>query len=173
MLVVHRVVIETPLYGPLDVGTRTMSTEAILEANGSRRSPASSFVDRHLMMDKRRLVSIVDDDESIRESLPDLLRQFGYATQAFASAEAFLSSDAVSHTACLLLDVAMPGMSGPDLQQELKRRRVTAPIIFITAQGDSQIRSQLLAQGAADLLSKPFSENELMQALDSALRTRS
>ena len=72
-------------------------------------------------MAKRSLVSVVDDDESVRESLPDLLRQFGFAAQAFSSAEAFLASEVVSETSCLILDVAMPGMSGPDLQQELRR----------------------------------------------------
>ena len=87
------------------------------------------------MMDKRSLVSVVDDDESVRESLPDLLRQFGFAVQAFSSAEAFLASDFVSQTRCLLLDIAMPGMSGPDLQQELTRRRQKIPIVFITAHG--------------------------------------
>ena len=74
------------------------------------------------MMDKRSLVSIVDDDESVRESLPDLLRQCGYAVEAFSSAEAFLASDVVSATNCLLLDIAMPGMSGPELQWTLKQR---------------------------------------------------
>ena len=94
-----------------------------------RQSGASSTV-----MGKRSLVSVVDDDESVRESLPDLLRQFGFAAQAFSSAEAFLASDVVSETSCLLLDIAMPGMSGPDLQQELIRRRQEIPIVFITAQ---------------------------------------
>ena len=84
--------------------------------------------------DARSLVSVVDDDESVRESLPDLLRQFGFAAQAFSSAEAFLASEAVSETRCLILDIAMPGMSGPDLQQELMRRRHEIPIVFITAQ---------------------------------------
>ena len=88
------------------------------------------------MTGKRSLVSVVDDDESVRESLPDLLRQFGFAAEAFSSAEAFLASDVVSETSCLLLDIAMPGMSGPDLQQELTRRRQKIPIVFITAHGD-------------------------------------
>ena len=88
------------------------------------------------MIANRSLVSIVDDDESVRESLPDLVRQFGFAAEAFSSAEAFLASDVVSETSCLLLDVAMPGMSGPDLQQELMHRRPQIPIVFITASGD-------------------------------------
>ena len=77
------------------------------------------------MMTIRPLVSVVDDDESVRESLPDLLREFGFAVQAFSSAEAFLASDYVGKTRCLILDVAMPGMTGPDLQRELTRRRTT------------------------------------------------
>jgi len=123
-------------------------------------------------MVKRPLVTIVDDDESVRESLPDLLRQLGFAAEAFASAEAFLSSGALGDTSCLLLDVAMPGMSGPDLQQELKRRQVETPVVFITASGDRTVRTGLLAQGAADCLFKPFSERDLLDALTAALRMR-
>src|SRR5712664_3061854 len=89
--------------------------------------------DEALMTGRRSLVSVVDDDESVRESLPDLLRQFGFAAEAFPSAEAFLASDVVGETSCLLLDIAMPGMSGPDLQQELTQRRQPIPIVFITA----------------------------------------
>jgi FixJ family two-component response regulator len=120
----------------------------------------------------RSLVSIVDDDESVRESLPDLVRQFGFAAEAFPSAEAFLSSQFVSQTTCLILDIAMPGMSGPDLQRELANRRQTIPIVFITASGDTTIRSRLLAQGAAECLFKPFSETALIDALNVALRMR-
>jgi FixJ family two-component response regulator len=120
----------------------------------------------------RSLVSIVDDDESVRESLPDLIRQFGFAAQAFSSAEAFLASDAVSETSCLLLDIAMPGMSGLDLQQELTRRRQKIPIVFITAQGDRTVRPHLLAQGAVECLIKPFSDTALLDALNVALRMR-
>ena len=118
------------------------------------------------------LVSVVDDDESVRESLPDFLRQVGYAAEAFSSAAAFLESDFVAETSCLLLDVAMPGMSGPELQQELKRRRQEIPIVFITANGDDTIRPRLLAQGAVECLFKPFSEQALLNALHTALRTR-
>jgi FixJ family two-component response regulator len=124
------------------------------------------------MTNKRSLVSIVDDDESVRESLPDLLRQCGYAAEAFSSAEAFLASDVVSDTNCLLLDIAMPGMSGPDLQQELKRRLQKIPIVFITASRDKAVRLGLLAQGAVECLFKPFSEEALLDAVDTALRTR-
>ena len=121
------------------------------------------------MMSSRSLVSVVDDDESVRESLPDLLRQFGFAAEAFSSAEAFLSSDVVSETSCLLLDVAMPGMSGPDLQQELTRRRWKIPIVFITAYGDGSVGPRLLARGAVKCLVKPFSEAALLDAVSAAL----
>src|SRR5215471_7240230 len=99
-------------------------------------------------MDTRPLVSVVDDSESVRESVPDLLRQFGFEAEAFESAEAFLASDALARTSCLILDVGLPGMSGPDLQQALKRRGNTLPIVFITAQGDASLRPRLIAAGA-------------------------
>ena len=124
------------------------------------------------MTDKPSLVSVVDDDESVRESLPDLLRQFGFAVETFSSAEAFLGSDVVSETRCLLLDMAMPGMSGPELQQELIRRRQEIPIVFITAQRDETIRPRLLGRGAVECLFKPFSETALIDALNVALRMR-
>ena len=123
-------------------------------------------------MGKRSLVSVVDDDESVRESLPDLLRQFGFAAAAFSSAEAFLASAVVSETHCLILDIAMPGMSGPDLQQELIRRRQEIPIVFITAQSDEAVRPRLLAHGAVECLFKPFSDTALLDALNIALRMR-
>ena len=123
-------------------------------------------------MGKHSLVSVVDDDESVRESLPDLLREFGFAAEAFSSAEAFLASDVISETSCLLLDVAMPGMSGPELQQELIRRRRDIPIVFITAGGDEAVRPRLIAAGAVACLFKPFSETALLDALNAALRTR-
>jgi FixJ family two-component response regulator len=123
-------------------------------------------------MRERSLVSVVDDDESVRESLPDLLRQFGFAARVFSSAEAFLASDTLSETRCLILDVAMPGMSGPDLQQELTRRQHEIPIVFITANGDNTVRTQLLARGAVACLFKPFSEQVLLDALNAALHKR-
>jgi FixJ family two-component response regulator len=119
----------------------------------------------------RSLVSVVDDDESAREALPDLLREFGFAAKAFSSAEEFLASDVLGQTKCLLLDIAMPGMSGPDLQRELKLRRQKIPIIFITAQGSETVRRRLLAQGAVECLFKPFNESVLLEALNTALRT--
>ena len=123
-------------------------------------------------MGKPPLVSVVDDDESVRESLPDFLRQFGFAAEAFQSAEAFLASDVLSTTSCLLLDIAMPGMSGPDLQEELIRRRQEIPIVFITAHVDSTVRPRLLARGAVECLSKPYSEVALLDALNAALRMK-
>jgi FixJ family two-component response regulator len=124
------------------------------------------------MTAKRSLVSIVDDDESVRESLPDLLRQFGFAAKAFSSAEAFLASNVVSETSCLVVDITMPGMSGPELQQELRRRRYEIPIVFITSLGDESVRPRLLAEGAVECLFKPFSETALLDALNAALRGR-
>ena len=141
--------------------------------DGRRQSGAfSAGVKAQMEMSKRSLVSVVDDDESVRESLPDLLRQCGFDAQAFSSAEAFLASEVVSETRCLLLDITMPGMSGPDLQQELMRRRQEIPIVFITANGDTAVRPRLLAQGAVECLFKPFSETALLDALNAALRVR-
>ena len=118
----------------------------------------------------RSLVAVVDDDQSVRESLPDLLKEFGFAVQAFASAEEFLECDCVDRTSCLILDIAMPGMSGPDLQRELSRRRQEIPIVFITAHADENVRPRLLEQGAVECLFKPFSETALLDALHAALR---
>lgn len=124
------------------------------------------------MMRTPPLVSVVDDDESVRESLPDLLRLLGFAAEGFPSAEEFLASHRLGETDCLLLDVAMPGMSGPELQQELAARDYHIPIVFITAHGDRDTRARLLALGAVECLAKPFSEAALLQALNAALCTR-
>ena len=121
------------------------------------------------MMNSRSLVSIVDDDESIRESLPDLLELFGLASETFSSAEEFLAKDGISRSRCLILDVAMPGMRGPELQKELSRRRISIPIIFITGHRDELLRSQLIKQGAIACLIKPFSEAAILEALHCAL----
>lgn len=118
---------------------------------------------------KRPLVSVVDDDESVRESLPDLLAEFGFAVQAFSSAEAFLNSGNMARTRCLIFDVAMPGMSGPDLHRELKRRKLEIPIVFITANADEKVRPRMLEEGAVECLIKPFSDTDLRKALDAAL----
>ncbi len=115
------------------------------------------------------LVSVVDDDESVRESLPDLLCELGFATEAFASAEEFLASDHLDRTRCLVLDVGMPGMSGPELQEELARRGRAIPIVFITAQQDESIRARVLAAGAVAYLHKPFSDTALLDAVNAAL----
>ena len=121
--------------------------------------------------DRSQLLNVVvDDDESVRESLPDLLRQFGFEARAFSSAQEFLSSGCVDETSCLILDVAMPGMSGPELQQELKRRGKDIPIIFITGRRDDTIRAQVLQQGAAGFLLKPFSDLDLLAAIKAALQ---
>jgi FixJ family two-component response regulator len=120
----------------------------------------------------RLLVSVVDDDESVRESLPDLLKELGYDVQAFSSAEKFLGSNCVEETKCLILDISMPGMTGPELQQELKLRGRDIPIIFITAERDGSVRPRALEQGAVEWLSKPFSESALLRALNSALRVK-
>jgi FixJ family two-component response regulator len=125
------------------------------------------------VMIRRPLVSVVDDDESLRESLPDLVREFGYSVQAFSSAEAFLASEYVDQTRCLILDVSMPpGMSGPDLQRELSRRRRDIPIIFITASTDTTVRTRLLEEGAVECLFKPFSDAALLEAVNSALHQK-
>ena len=116
------------------------------------------------------LVSLIDDDESVLESLPDLLKEFGFAVRAFSSAEEFLASDSVGATECLILDIAMPGMTGPDLQRELTLRRQEFPIIFITADEDETIRPRMLEQGAVDCLFKPVSEAALLKALSTAFR---
>lgn len=120
---------------------------------------------------ERPLVSIVDDDESVRESLPDLLREFGFAVRAFSSAAGFLSSDCIDETRCLILDIAMPGMNGPELQHELKLRRREIPIVFITARRDENIRPRVLEQGAVECLFKPFSDTALLDAINAALQT--
>ena len=117
----------------------------------------------------RPLVSVVDDDQSVRESLPDLLMELGFEAQAFASAEEFLASDSLGQTKCLILDVAMPGMSGPDLQMELARHGQKIPIVFITAHGGEADRPHLLERGAAECLFKPFSDTALLAALNAAL----
>jgi FixJ family two-component response regulator len=116
------------------------------------------------------LISVVDDDESVRESLPDLLKEFGFRVQVFSSAKEFLESDYIGETRCLILDVAMPGMPGPDLQRELACRGQSIPIIYITAHRDEIVRPRLLQLGAVECLFKPFSESSLYQALTSAVR---
>jgi FixJ family two-component response regulator len=121
---------------------------------------------------ERPLVSVVDDDESVRESLPDLLGEFGFAARAFSSAEEFLASDCVDQTRCLILDIAMPGMSGLELRRELKVRRREIPIVFITGEREETVRPQVLEQGAIACLFKPFSDTALLEAINSALHAK-
>lgn len=119
---------------------------------------------------RRPLLTVIDDDQSVRESLPELLRESGYEVETFESAEAFLASGDPARAKCLIVDVAMPGMSGPELQRELQCRGQSMPVIFITAKVDGTIRPRLLEQGAVDCLFKPFTERALLAAIGSALR---
>ena len=124
------------------------------------------------MMNLLSVVSIVDDDESVRESLPDLLKEFGLASQTFSSAEEFLASNGIARTQCLILDVAMPGMCGPELQEELNRRKIKIPIIFVTGNRDEALRSRLIERGAIACLIKPFSDAAMLEALNSAFQVK-
>src|SRR6266704_948282 len=119
---------------------------------------------------ERPLISVVDDDESVRESLPDLIREFGFLARAFSSAEEFLTSDCVDQTRCLVLDVFMPGMTGPDLQRELAVRQKHIPIVFMTGKKSEAICTQTMEQGVVECLLKPFSDTSLLEAIHSALR---
>jgi FixJ family two-component response regulator len=123
-------------------------------------------------MQQRAFVAVVDDDESVREALPDLLRELGHDAEAFVSAEEYLKSDRLGRTGCLLLDLAMPGMSGIDLKKELDRRGAKIPIIFITAHGDELVRQRLRERGAVDCLLKPFTDTALQEALNAALQLK-
>jgi FixJ family two-component response regulator len=122
------------------------------------------------MMAERSLIAVVDDDESMRESLPDLLREFGFTPLTFASAEEFLASGCVNKARCLILDITMPGMSGRDLQHELRRRRQTVPIVFMTADINEILHQRILEHGAVECLSKPFSDATLLGAIHAALQ---
>jgi len=142
----------------------SLVVDALPAVTGAQR------VVRSLRMVMGSLVSVVDDDESVRESLPDLLREFGFEARAFSSAEGFLASDCVGQTRCLVLDISMPSMSGPDLQRELMLRRQEIPIVFITAHKDEAVRRRALEQGAVECLFKPFSDTALFEAVNAALR---
>ncbi|MGH6616831.1 response regulator transcription factor [Sphingomonas sp.] len=120
-------------------------------------------------MAKRKLVSVVDDDEFVREALPDLLRSFGLEAQPFSSAAEFLASESLDRTGCLVLDVTMPGMTGPELQLELATRHLDIPIVFITADSDEALGSKLLRRGAVAFLKKPFTETAMIEAVHDAL----
>ena len=121
-------------------------------------------------MEDRAYIAVVDDDESVRESLPDLLRVFGHEAETFSSAEEFLGSRRIDKTKCLVLDIAMPGMSGIELQRELTRQGRKIPIVFITAHGDEQICRRLRQSGAVECLLKPFTDTALLDALNSVLQ---
>lgn len=121
------------------------------------------------MQATRSIVSVVDDDESVRESLPGLLHEFGFAARAFSSAEEFLASGCIDQTNCLILDIAMPGITGLDLQRELKLRGHRIPIVFITGSRNETVRRKALAKGATAFLFKPFSETALLETLHQAL----
>jgi FixJ family two-component response regulator len=118
------------------------------------------------------LISIVDDDDSLRNSLDNLIRSVGFAVQGFSSAKAFLNSDQPGDTACLILDVRMPGMSGLDLQRQLIAIDCRIPIIFITSQGNDEVRTRAFEAGAVDFLYKPFREEALLNAIDTALKSK-
>jgi len=118
------------------------------------------------------LISIVDDDESMREAIQSLLRSVGFRAKTFASGEQFLQSDQIENTACLILDVRMPGMSGLDLQRRLMATQCRIPIVFVTAHGEEEARSRALQEGAVDFLLKPFSEEALLNAIQAALHAR-
>jgi FixJ family two-component response regulator len=118
------------------------------------------------------LISIVDDDESIREALQSLLRSVGFKVKTFASAEQFLQSDQIETTACLILEVRMPGMSGLELQRRLMATQRRIPIVVVTAHGDEEVRSRALQEGAVEFLLKPFSEEALLNAIQAALPTQ-
>jgi FixJ family two-component response regulator len=122
------------------------------------------------MMAEVLLVVIVDDDAAMHQSLPALVRRFGFRARAFVSAEDFLASDCIDQTKCLILDVSMPGMSGPDLQRELAQRGQRIPIVFITGQPDEELRRKLLADGAVECLFKPFNATALLKALSAAMK---
>ena len=136
----------------------TMSHSLAMESSKSRS------------VDAGQLLSLVDDDVSVRESLPDLLGEFGFTTRAFSSAQEFLSSSCIDDTGCLILDIAMPGMSGPELYQELKRRGQEIPTIFITGQRDETIRTRLFKLGAVEILLKPLNDEALVAAIRTVLR---
>ncbi len=124
------------------------------------------------MTQKRKFIAVVDDDESVRESLPDLLREFGYDADGFSSAEEFLASDRLKQAECLVLDIAMPRMSGFDLQRELTLRKRKIPIVFITAHGDEAVRLRVRERGVVECLLKPFSDTALLEALRAVLKPK-
>lgn len=120
-------------------------------------------------MKAQLLISVVDDDESVRESAPELLKELGFNARTFSSGMEFLASDALLQSSCLILDVAMPVMSGPELFREFRRRNLSIPVIFITARKDEAVRTRLLNDGAVECLFKPFNDTEFLYALNKAV----
>ena len=116
-----------------------------------------------------RFVAIVDDDDLMRGALEGLLKQAGWPVRAFASAEEFLSSGQQHHTACLIADIRMPGMSGLDLQAKLNAEQIRIPTIFVTAHGDARMRMQAMRGGAVEFLAKPFDDELLLESVRAAL----
>jgi FixJ family two-component response regulator len=141
-----------------------------MDGCGGMPHPSCMGFDKEGGQDNHWLLSVVDDDQSVRESLPDLLGEFGFSTRAFSSAEEFLLSGFIDQTSCLILDIAMPGMSGPELHLELKRRGQDVPTIFISGQRDETIRDRLLKQGAVEFLQKPINDEALVAAVKIALQ---
>ena len=121
-------------------------------------------------MRRAPLIAVVDDDDALRNSLDDLLQSVGFRVQGFASAEAFLQAQPAPETACLLLDVRLPGMNGLELQRQLGVMHWRIPIIFVTAYADDDVRAHALAAGAIAVLSKPCREADLLHAIDAALK---
>lgn len=123
-------------------------------------------------MSNSPLISVVDDDDAVRESLQRLIRSVGFTVQAFPSAEQFLNSDQLRHTRCLILDVKLPGIDGLELQRQLTANRCEIPVIFITAHADERTRVRALGNGALEYLFKPFSEEALLNAIHMSLAAR-
>jgi FixJ family two-component response regulator len=151
---------------PLSAPKRYQST---MDANYRQAHRVMMESQKESGLVERPLVSVVDDDESVRESLPDLLTEFGFSVRTFSSALEFLSSDSVGLTKCLILDMAMPGMTGLELQEELSRREHAIPVIFITGHQNDGVREQALKRGAVKFLYKPFSDTALLEALNAAV----
>lgn len=123
-------------------------------------------------MDQTVTIIVIDDDQSVRESLPELIRECGYASRTYSSAEEYLASGDVEHTSCLILDVAMPGMTGRELQIELRKQQADVPIVFITAIHNDAVRALVIEEGAVACLLKPFGDEELLAAISSALQQK-
>jgi FixJ family two-component response regulator len=119
------------------------------------------------------VISIVDDDESVREATKSLVRSLGYKAVAFCSAEEFLQSPHVTATVCLITDVQMPGLSGVDLQDRLIADGRGIPVIFVTAFPDERLQARVFKSGAIGYLPKPFYEDRLIECIDAALRVDS